>query len=245
MEKWDLINKIRRFFRTSWVKSLYFNFLMLPFRQAIHLPIILTRYTYFYSLPGKIVLKEKPRFGMIRMGYLGEDHITPKDTRTLLQIEGVWETEGNVHFGCGVILRIEKDATFVTEHNVRISNRSKIICYDSIHIGPDTRIAWDCQLIDTSFHYMRNIDDRSIIPLTAPVKIGAHNWIGNRCNIMKGAVLPDYTIVASGSLCNKKYDIPEYSLMAGSPSKLIKTGIYRCLDEEEREIKAKLRNKER
>ena len=238
---WELINKFRRFARTSWLKSLYLNFAMLPFRQAIKLPIIVSRYTYFYSLPGRIELTSPPRFGMIRFGYFGEDVITPKDTRTLLQIEGVMRLAENVHFGNGVIIRIEPNASFEVETNVRISNRTKIICYDNVKICHDTRIAWECQIIDTTFHYMRNMNDNSVTELTKPIVIGAHNWIGNRCNIMKGAVIPNYTIVAAGSLCNKHYDFPQYSLIAGLPAKLIKTGIYRCLDREEAEIKAILK----
>ena len=238
---WERINKFRRFIRTSWTKTLYLNFMMLPFRQAIKLPIIVSKYTYFYSLPGKIKLTSPPRFGMIRFGYFGEDVISPKDARTLLQIEGVMKMAANVHFGCGVIIRVEKDAILSIETNVRISNRTKIICYDSINIGHDTRIAWECQLIDTTFHYMRNMSDNSVAELTRPIVVGAHNWVGNRCNVMKGAVIPDYTIVAAGSLCNKHYDFPSYSLIAGSPAKLIKTGIYRCLDDEEAEIKASLK----
>lgn len=238
---WELINKFRRFARTSWLKSLYLNFAMLPFRQAIKLPIIVSRYTYFYSLPGRIELTSPPRFGMIRFGYFGEDVITPKDTRTLLQIEGVMRLAENVHFGNGVVIRIEPNASFEVETNVRISNRTKIICYDNVKICHDTRIAWECQIIDTTFHYMRNMNDNSVTELTKPIVIGAHNWIGNRCNIMKGAVIPNYTIVAAGSLCNKHYDFPQYSLIAGLPAKLIKTGIYRCLDREEAEIKAILK----
>lgn len=237
---WEWINRFRRVLRTSWIKSFYLNFAMLPFRQAIRMPIIVSKYTYFYSLPGKIELSSPPRFGMIRFGYFGEDVVTPKDTRTLLQIEGVMRLASNVHFGCGVVVRIEENATLDVETNVKISNRTKIICYDHIKICHDTRIAWECQLIDTTFHYMRNINDNSITELTKPVIIGAHNWIGNRCNIMKGAKTPDYTIIAAGSLCNKYYDFPQYSLIAGTPAKLIKVGIYRCLDQEEEEIRATL-----
>ena len=234
---WEKINKIRRLLRTSWIKSAYLNFTTLPFRDAIKMPIILSRYTYFYSLSGKIELTAPAKFGMIRFGYFGEDVITPKDARTLLQIEGTMRLSSNVHFGNGVIIRIEPKATLDIDTNVRISNRTKIICYDSISIGNDSRIAWECQILDTSFHYMRTISDNSVTELTAPISIGAHNWIGNRVNIMKGAILPDYTIVAAGSLCNKKYDFPEKSLIAGSPAKLVKTGLYRCLDDEERQIK--------
>lgn len=238
---WELINKIRRFARTSWLKSLYLNFAMLSFKQAIKLPIIISRYTYFYSLPGHIELTSPARFGMIRFGYFGEDVITPKDARTLLQIEGTMQLAENVHFGCGVVIRVEPNATLDIETNVRISNRTKIICYDNIKICHDTRIAWENQIIDTTFHYMRNMNDNSVPELTQPIIVGAHNWIGNRCNIMKGAVIPDYTIVAAGSLCNKHYDFPQYSLIAGTPAKLIKTGIYRCLDKEEEEIKDSLK----
>lgn len=201
------------------------------------MPILVTRYTYFYSLSGKIKLSSPARFGMIRFGYFGEDVITPKDARTLLQIEGTMILASNVHFGNGVIIRIEPNATLDIQNNVRISNRTKIICYDNINIHHDSRIAWECQIIDTTFHYMRNIADNSVTELTSPITIGAHNWIGNRVSIMKGAYIPEYTIVAAGSLCNKKYDFPEKSLIAGSPAKLIKTGIYRCLDAEEIEIK--------
>lgn len=238
---WELINKLRRFARTSWFKSLYLNFVMLPFKQAIRIPIIVSKYTYFYSLSGRIELTSPPSFGMIRFGYFGEDVITPKDARTLLQIEGIMKLASNVHFGCGVVIRVEPDAVLDIETNVRVSNRTKIICYDNIKICHDTRIAWECQLIDTTFHYMRNMNDNSVTELTKLIVVGAHNWIGNRCNIMKGAVIPNYTIVAAGSLCNKHYEFPQYSLIAGTPAKLIKTGIYRCLDKEEAEIRASLK----
>lgn len=234
---WELINKFRRFARTSWFKSLWLNFTMLPFRQAIKLPIIVSRYTYFYSLPGRIELACPAHFGMIRFGYLGEDVITPKDARTLLQIEGTMRLAGNVRFGCGVVIRVEPKATLDIEQNVRIGNRTKIICYENVKIGHDASITWECQIIDTTFHYMRNMNDNSVTELTLPIVIGTHNWIGNRCSIMKGTVTPDYTIVASNSLCNKHYNFPQYSLIAGLPAKLIKTGIYRCFDKEEEEIK--------
>ncbi len=234
---WELINKIRRFCRTSWIKSIYFNFSMLPFAQAIRMPIILSRYTYFYSYSGHIRLTSPAKFGMIRFGYFGEDVITPKDTRTLLQIEGDLILSSNVHFGNGVIIRIEPNAQLEIETNVKISNKTKIICYDNIRICHDTRIAWECQIIDTTFHYMRNIVTNTVSDLTSPIVIGAHNWIGNRVNVMKGAIIPDYTIVAAGSLCNRHYSHDEKSLIAGTPAKLVKSGIYRCLDQEESEIR--------
>lgn len=211
---------------------------MLPFRQAIHLPIIMTKYAYFYSLSGKIVLRDKPHFAMIRIGFLAEDIVAPAEARNLLQIEGTWELYDAVQLGVGSLLRIEKDATLITEKNVRIGARVKIICYEKIHICQNSSITWESQVIDTSFHYIRNILDQSLLPLTAPIRIGANSWICNRSTIMKGVHLPPNTIVASESLCNKKYEIPEFSLLAGKPAKLVKTGIFRCSFDEEEKIKS-------
>lgn len=238
MMYWDKINMLRRFLRTNWIKTIIFNFSMLPFRQALRIPIVLTRYTYIYSLSGKIIIDEpKVKFGMIRLGYCGEDTLAANANKTLLKIDGEWRMKGNLHLGIAVVIRVEKNAKLVTGTNVRISNMTKIICYDYINIGNNCRIAWESQLIDTNFHYMRNVETGEISELVRPVIIGNNCWIGNRTSIMKGTEIPDYTIVASGSLLNKKYDIPTKSLLAGSPAKLIKTGIYRCLDDEEKRIR--------
>lgn len=234
---WFRINQIRRLLRTSIVKTLFFNFKTLPFKQAIKLPILLTRNTYFYSLNGRVELLSPPHFGMIRFGYFGEDTVHPKSNVSILQIDGLIKLAENVHFGNGMTIRVTKDAVLKIENNVKINNRTKIICYDSITIHHDTRIAWESQLMDTSLHYIRNIEDNTVSSLNSPVSIGAHNWIGNRVTIMKGTRTPDYTIVGAGSLVNKKYDIPENSLLVGTPAKLVKTGIYRCLDDEEAQIK--------
>ena len=48
---------------------------------------------------------------------------------------------------------------------------------------------------------------------------------------MKGTVIPDNTIVASNSLCNKNYsEIGEYILLAGSPAELKKKGCKRLFE---------------
>ena len=234
---WEKINKFRRLMRLSLRKTIFLNFSMLPFKQAIKLPIICTRYTYFYSMPGRIVLTEPAHFGMIRLGFCDEDMITPKTTRTLLQIEGKCVMGARVRLGNGVVLRIEPGATLTLGNEVSIGTKAKVICYDSISIGRQTQVTCECQLIDTNFHYMIK-DDGTVVEPNKEITIGAHCWIGNRSSIMKGTVLPDYTTVASNSLCNKRYDIPQRSIIAGMPAKLVKSGVRRCWFDEEDEIKS-------
>ena len=236
-----LINKLRRICRTSITKTLFFNFKMLPIKQAIKLPILLTRNIHFYSLLGKITIEGKVSFGCVRFGYFGEDYICARKNYSIIAIDGDLILSPKNRFGSGIVLNIRKGASIHIGENVAIGNLVKIICFEEINIGSNTRIAWESQILDTSFHYIRNVATHEIYPINKKIIIGNNNWIGNRATIMKGTVLPDFTIVSSYSFCNKKYDIEKYSMLGGIPAKVVKQGIYRCLDNEERQIKSKLK----
>jgi acetyltransferase-like isoleucine patch superfamily enzyme len=229
---WKKINILRRLFRVSISKTLYFNFAKLPMRQAIKLPFLISRNTYFFDLSGKVILEGEARFAMVRFGFFGEDTKVWKDGRNLLKIQGTLVFKGSSHYGTGIIFRVEPNATLSIGDNVRISNDAKIICYKHIQIGSNCRIAWECQLIDTTFHYIKSIETGEINERHGAIIIGNNNWIGNRAAIMKGTVTPDYCIIAGGSMCNKVYE-KSYSLLAGTPAKLVKENVYRVLDAEE------------
>lgn len=66
---WKIVNFVRRFIRIGWIKTIYLNFSLLPFKRAIKLPIVATKYTYIYALSGKLEITAPIRFGMIRIGF--------------------------------------------------------------------------------------------------------------------------------------------------------------------------------
>jgi acetyltransferase-like isoleucine patch superfamily enzyme len=55
----------------------------------------------------------------------------------------------------------------------------------------------------------------------AAISIGNHCWIGASSIIMPGVKLGDFCIVAANSYVNKPF--PSYSIIGGSPAKLIRT----------------------
>lgn len=228
MINWNWVNILRRTLRIGWFKTLYLNFNLFPFYKAYRLPIIVSRYTYIYSLSGKLILNAPVKFGMIRIGFLGEDVVVPKNERALIQLEGDLVCGNNVRLGCGVILRIEPNAKLILHDNVRIGSKCRIIAYDSISIGENTGISWECQLLDSNMHDIVEMESGRKITSSSPIIIGANNWIGTRCSIMKGTRTPDFTTVGSSSFCNKNYQIPPYSIIAGSPAKLVKSGYVRA-----------------
>ncbi len=79
--------------------------------------------------------------------------------------------------------------------------------------------------MDTDFHKVIDIASGSQFAMTKPIIIGNHCWICNNVQLLKGTRLPDDVIVGSCSLLNKVYEIPSYSLLAGNPATVKKTGI--------------------
>lgn len=53
-----------------------------------------------------------------------------------------------------------------------------------------------------------------------PVSIGDNVWIGGRSVINPGVTIGDHVVVASGSVVTK--DVPSYTLVAGTPAKMIR-----------------------
>ncbi|MBR7158756.1 MAG: acyltransferase [Alphaproteobacteria bacterium] len=59
---------------------------------------------------------------------------------------------------------------------------------------------------------------------SSPIIIGNHCWIGERVTLTKNAQIPDDSIVGIASVVTKKF-IEEHTVIAGSPAKVVKSGI--------------------
>ena len=230
--------RLRTLFRIGWFKSLYINFRLLPFKQAIHMPIVTLKNTHIESLSGKMILNCPASFGLVKLGFLHTDLICWREGRIYLNIDGTIEINGWIQFGVGTKLIVDKGASLSFGENTCIGSNSRIICREKITIGPRFRTAWDVQIMDTNFHYVKDISTGKVNKRTAPIVLGANNWIGNRSSVMKGTHTNNYFILASNSMVNRDYTqtVPPFSLMVGSPAKLLRGNVCRVLDKEEREI---------
>lgn len=64
------------------------------------------------------------------------------------------------------------------------------------------------------------------------IRLGVFGVSIYRSVVQKNTILPKRTTVASNSLVNKAYDISEASIIVGQPAKLVKTGIYRDMNDD-------------
>ena len=215
------------------LKTIYFNFKMLPFKQAIRLPIFIYTSTEFRSLEGKIQINGPISPNMIHIGD-NTKYISTTKPYSIWTINGTLIFEGACKFFWGSYVYVAENATLkIGTNNTMFGSGCKIICRESVSIGNNVRIAWDCQIYDTSFHYTKS-EGKEVQSLTKEIVINDYAWIGNRSTISKGTILPSNSIVASGSLCNKDYtEYGEKCLFAGAPAKCKVTGIERMYTSKE------------
>lgn len=101
----------------------------------------------------------------------------------------------------------------------------------SVVIGQGCRISQFIIILDTNIHYMRNVETGIVLQRESSVAIGNYCWVGMRSRIMKGSILPDYSIVAAGTLINKDMsNSPLYPTLAGTPAKVVGSGKVRVFD---------------
>jgi len=212
---------LKKIFSHNYWAILYFNFKMLPFNQAIKLPFDFYYKIRFENLSGSVVLNEQYLHrGIIKIGGRGSEMF--ERSTTIIDLKGKANFNGIVELGHGSLLRIENKGNVTLGNNVRTGAKSKIFCEEEIVLKGELDFSWECQIFDTNFHYVRNLNTNTIDAKTSPVSIGSHNFFGNRVTVMKGTITPDHFIVASNSLCNKDYTIyPIYSVFGGIPAKQI------------------------
>ena len=203
-------------------KSIYVNFRLLPFKDAIRLPIIVSRKTKLSCLSGKAKLG-KNRTGIVRIGFGNVRLVDFAYERTILHIEGTITFKGKCKIGKASKIEVGKKGMLDIGENFLISARSKLICHKKITIGNDAVFAWDSLIMDTDYHEIYD-HDSTIINKDKAITIGNKVWIGTRSTVLKGASIPNNTIIAANSTVTKTYQDTD-TILAGNPARIIKENI--------------------
>lgn len=103
-----------------------------------------------------------------------------------------------------------------------ISSRTSVKIGDNVKIGGNSRI-YDHDYHSLNYTERRNSVEDSKGCKTAAVEIGDDVFIGANATILKGVKIGARSIIGTGSVVSLK-DIPEDSVVAGNPAKLITTG---------------------
>jgi len=182
---------------------------------------------------GLICIEGEIKRGMITIG--GSDLKAQGVTKILNRGKIIFR--GPVVLGAAAI--IENMGLIIFEGETLVGEGTSFFIHKKLVIGKYTRVGFRCLWTDSDFHYMINVRTGEVKPNKKEIIIGRCNWIASCTTVKKGTYTPDYTIVASNSLLCKDYrkeDLPPYSIIGGTPAKLITSGYRRIYNMTEERV---------
>jgi len=215
--------------RPNILKTIWVNFKVLDFYDAIKFPIILYGRVELRGLKRGSIVFDNIMTATLRIGGGGGFYGRVPQFHTLYHNYGTHLVHGRCNILNGGIVNVTDGAVLETGKRVSIGANVRIKCSDRIFIGDSCMVSWDVQIFDTDFHYVL-VDGNKIMRNNKPVIIGNAVWIGSRVSILKGTELPDGTIVSSNSLVNKSFVEGGGNLVLGGvPAKKIGSGKRRLM----------------
>lgn len=125
----------------------------------------------------------------------------------------IWieDTDGSLDIG--------ENSTFENVHLAVTEPGSRI------RVGRDCMFAYDIDVRTGDSHSIFDQKSHQRVNCAENVSIGNHVWVAAHCTILKGARIPDGSVVATGAIVTKRFS-QEGSVIAGNPAQVVKEGIY-------------------
>ena len=221
---WIFCSLNRKYF-LSIPRSLYYNFRLLPFSQAIKVPIFLSNYVTIKLKDGSRVeiSAEKVHVGMIKIGYTQCDFFTARHHKSVLNIgKGQLIFKGFANIGAGAKLSIDKDASLIFDNQFWSTGPLLIIARKQIQFGRNCVLSWNISVMDHDAHDIYH--GGVLVNTPQPVLFDNHCWIGFNSPILKGSIIPENSVIAANSVITKA-DFEKNSVIAGVPGMTIKNGV--------------------
>lgn len=183
---------------TNWLNTIRVNLHYFPVKQAIKLPILVSRRVVLKQLRGGVKVDGPLTTGMLLFGYQGVGFIDSYYERTIWDLTGELTLKGTrIDIGRGSKLCVYGKCYLGDKFS--ISGRSTIICNKEITFGDNVLLSWDILIMDTDLHRIQDSDGIIINPDKAIV-IGNNVWIGCRSVVLKGSYISSNNVIAANSL---------------------------------------------
>ena len=208
--------------------TIYVCFRSFPLKQAVCFPLFVYGRPRIYGLSGRMRVEGNVSPGMIHFNDSHPGAPCIGSLQSEIINHGLIIFRGRCEIRTGCRIRIGEEGVLDFGNNIRLADMCNIGCYSHIIIGNTTRIAHRSQIFDSNYHYLANFEKHIVSPITKPIVIGNNCWICNSTSISKGAIIPDFTIVASHSMVGKDFsDLEKGAIIGGVPAKLMARHTYR------------------
>ena len=205
-------------------KTIMFNFRYFPLYLAWKLPVTMTSKVKVRNMHrGGIVLKNCGGWGILCLGGIDKEYCYDHDS--VINIVGTLVLDGSGWrcFAPGAIIYVGDGATLTIGKDFSSSHDLKIYCRHKITIGNDNMWSYYNVVMDNDGHYIYD-ETGNHINSNSEVIFGNHVWMGCRCTVLKGSIIPDGSIVGSNSQVREKLTCRN-AIYAGNGPVVIKENI--------------------
>lgn len=219
------ITFIRVFHNLSIINTLIFNFSVLPFSKAIKFPFLVGKKVKFRNI-GDIKIHGDIKTAMSSIGVFYIPQIqNNKEATTIIENYGTITLNGPIRFHAGTKINVTKNAILEFKGYNIVGYNTIFVCHDSITIGYDTGMSWECEVLDTDFHPLKDIIANKVMKKTSPIIIGDGVFIGNNVCIMKGSRVPNNSVISSMARVSGSFKkLGENLLIVGNPATCVDKG---------------------
>lgn len=128
------------------------------------------------------------------------------------------------HFAPGAIIYVGPGAVMEVGNNFSVSHDAKFYIRKYLKIGDNNMWSYYNLIMDNDGHPIYD-KYRTLMNENKAVTIGDNVWIGCRCTILKGAVIPDGTVVGTNTIVRKCLNT-ENAIWGGTDARMLKKDIY-------------------
>ncbi|MBU1671078.1 MAG: acyltransferase [Actinobacteria bacterium] len=167
-------------------------------------------------IPGRVELALAGRASV----ELGDGVFIPRRIELMGNDDGRIVTGDGVTIDSGARLHVANRATLRVGDRVGIGPYNIFNAFDDLTIGHDTMFGPFVNVNCADHGMERGVPMREQYGCYGPVSIGADCWLGAMVVVTRGVTIGEGAVIGAGSVvcC----DIPEYTIAAGSPARVIR-----------------------
>lgn len=206
----------------NYIKTIYFNFRYLPFKQAIYLPIwITTNFKVMKLKRGQIVLDAPLRKNFF-FGDCGSRGLQEQEGGICLDDGAKLFMKAMCVIAQGTVLRCDKNATIELGKNFYCNKNCYLRSSERIKFGNGCSLGWNVQINSNDGHVVEYNGEKS--RLSGEITIGDHVWLTSNTIVTKDVNIADGCIVAQGAVVVKSITEPK-CLVGGVPARIVKNNV--------------------
>lgn len=215
----------RNLLRLNWMATMGINLRVGGLRGALRMPIKVYG-KLKWEIRGEIVLPSDACRNTLIIGSRHEDY-TASAGRAEISIRGRWVVDGIVRIGPDCFVGVAPGAVLRMGDGTCVGRDSQIHCEQHISIGRDV-IMGETYMMDSDVHPI--MKDSIKQPTRGRIIVGDGTYMGFRTMLLKDAVVPPHSVVASGAVCKKDYSLHADSsvLLAGVPATVKALNVRTC-----------------